>query len=171
MDTEIPSGRTPESPNDGTGRYASRTETNATEHARGTHDAQSATDRATDSVDDAARFAKERAGAMWYDAKESARSKLNEQKDAAADGIGGVAGALRDVSRKNEQTGERNAFAGFTESAADGLDRLSGTLRQKDVSTMLHDMESFARSQPVAFFGLALAAGFLGVRFLKASNP
>jgi hypothetical protein len=27
-----------------------------------------------------------------------------------------------------------------------------------------------ARNQPVAFFGIALAAGFLAVRFLKADN-
>ena len=57
-----------------------------------------------------------------------------------------------------------------TGSAADGLERLSSTLRNKDVSAMLRDMDNFARNQPVAFFGLALAAGFLAVRFLKAGN-
>jgi hypothetical protein len=34
----------------------------------------------------------------------------------------------------------------------------------------LRDLDDFARNQPVAFFGLALAAGFLAVRFLKAGN-
>ena len=168
MDTGIPSGRTTESTTGGASRPASHAAEN-NGLAGGTQSPHS--DGAGDSADHAARFAKERAGALWYDAKESARNKLNEQKDVAADGIGGVAGALRDASRQSEQGGERNAFAGLTESAADSLDRLSGTLRSKDVGTMLHDMESFARSQPVAFFGLALAAGFLGVRFLKASNP
>ena len=46
----------------------------------------------------------------------------------------------------------------------------SDTLRNKDVSAMLRDLDNFARNQPVAFFGLALAAGFLAVRFLKAGN-
>ena len=171
MDTGIPSGRAPESTNGGPGRPASHA-AESNERVSGTQSTGTQSTYGTgDSGDDAASFAKERAGALWYDAKESARNKLNEQKAVAADGIGGVAGALRDASRQREQGGERNAFAGLTESAADGLDRLSGTLRNKDVSTMLHDMESFARSQPVAFFGLALAAGFLGVRFLKASNP
>ena len=35
---------------------------------------------------------------------------------------------------------------------------------------MARDVERFAREQPVAFFGLSLAAGFLAARFLKASN-
>ena len=58
----------------------------------------------------------------------------------------------------------------MTGSAADGLERLSNTLRTKDIGGMLRDMESFARTQPVAFFGLSLAAGFLAVRFLKATE-
>jgi hypothetical protein len=35
---------------------------------------------------------------------------------------------------------------------------------------MLRDMDNFARNQPVAFFGIALAAGFVAVRFLKADR-
>ena len=33
---------------------------------------------------------------------------------------------------------------------------------------MVRELESFARSQPVAFFVCAAAAGFLATRFLKA---
>jgi hypothetical protein len=58
----------------------------------------------------------------------------------------------------------------LTSSAAQGLERISGTLRNKDVSGMLHDMESFARQQPAAFFGLALAAGFITVRLMKSTR-
>lgn len=131
----------------------------------------SGTDSGSSSAGDTAQAAKDKAGELWTDAKETAHAKLNEQKDAAADGIDGVAGALRDASQKGASGNDRDAFAGLTGSAADGLDRLSQTLRSKDVSTMLRDVESFARQQPVAFFGLALAVGFVGVRFLKASNP
>ena len=35
---------------------------------------------------------------------------------------------------------------------------------------MLRDVEHFAHAQPVAFFGMALATGFLAVRFMKASQ-
>ena len=121
---------------------------------------------------DTAEFAKERASALWDDAKESARVKLNEQKDAAAQGIGGVADAMREAARRREAEHlEGDVYSDLGSTAADGLDRLSKTLRSKDVGSMLRDMENFAHQQPVAFFGLALAAGFLGVRFVKASHP
>jgi hypothetical protein len=119
---------------------------------------------------DTTQAVKERAGAIWDDAKEAARSKMNEQKDAAAEGIGEVAGALRDAARRQRGDGAGEPLARLTGSAAEGLDRLSSTLRNKDVGMMLRDLDDFARRQPVAFFGLALAAGFLAVRFLKAGN-
>jgi len=50
------------------------------------------------------------------------------------------------------------------------LERLSGTLRNKDLDGMVRDAESFARRQPLVFFGAAMAAGFLAVRFLKSSS-
>ena len=118
-------------------------------------------------VNEAAQVAKERAHAVWDDAKETTRSKLNEQKDAAAQGIGDVAGALREAAQRRDDS---DGLGRLGASAADGLERLSGALRNKDVGTMLRDVESFARQQPVAFFGLALAAGFLAVRFVKSGE-
>ena len=120
------------------------------------------------SLEDSANMVKDRAGAIFEDAKDAARSKLNEQKDVAADSIDGVAQSLRDAAGRKGQGND--AIAEMTGSAADGLERLSNTLRSKDISGMLRDMESFARNQPVAFFGLSLAAGFLAVRFLKATD-
>jgi len=118
----------------------------------------------------AAQATKERAGALWDDAKEAARTKLNEQKDAAAQGIGQVAGALRNAAHRQNADDASEPVASLTDSAAEGLERLSNTLQGTDVGVMLRDMEGFARSQPVAFFGLALATGFLAARFLKGGN-
>ena len=115
---------------------------------------------------EAAGMARERASSMWNDAKETTRTKLNEQKDVAAQGIGDVAQALRDAARRHEGDG----VARLTSSAADGLERVSGALRNRDVNAMLRDMNGFAREQPVAFFGLAVAAGFLAVRLLRDSS-
>ncbi len=106
--------------------------------------------------------------ALWDDAKGTARSKLNEQKDAAAAGIGDMAETLREAARQRRS--DDDTVARITASAADGLDRFSGALRSKDVSAMLRDIDGFSRRQPVAFFGLALAAGFLAIRFVKASD-
>jgi hypothetical protein len=123
-----------------------------------------------DTAHGAADVVKQRASAIWDDAKEAARTRLSEQKDEAADGLGDVAGALRDAARRQRGDSAGGPMAQLTGSAAEGLERLSSTLRGKDVGSMVRDVESFARNQPVAFFGLAVAAGFLAARFLKASN-
>ena len=103
-------------------------------------------------------------------AKETARSMLGEQQKAAASGLGDFAGALRKVAREMGE-GRQAPMSRMVESAADGLERFSGSLREKDLNGLMRDVEGFARRQPVAFFGAALAAGFLAMRFLKASDP
>jgi hypothetical protein len=114
--------------------------------------------------------AKDQANAIWNDTKDSARSVLNEQQRAAAGGLGEFANALRKVAREMGDRGQAAPMSRMMESAAQGLERFSGSLREKDMSGLVRDVESFARRQPVAFFGAAVAAGFLAVRFLKSSN-
>lgn len=113
----------------------------------------------------------ERPGDVWAEAGRATRSRLNAHKEEAADGLGVVAGALRDAARR-QGAGDSSPppLAHLTGSAADGLERLSSTLRSKDIGGMVRDVQRFARDQPVAFFGLSLAAGFLAARFLKASH-
>lgn len=117
---------------------------------------------------DVAQAAKEQAGAVWSNAKETARSKLTEQQRGAASSLGDLAQALRRAARDLE--GERQGAARMVQWTADGLERVSSTLGSKDLDTMMRDIGSFARNQPVAFFGAAIAAGFLATRFLKASS-
>ena len=95
------------------------------------------------------------------------RQQVDEQKDGTASSLGSFAGALRKAARETQDGGQVNRVA---EWAADGLERVSSTLRNKDMDGMLRDVQSFARQQPVAFFAAALAAGFLASRFLKAGT-
>jgi hypothetical protein len=113
--------------------------------------------------------AADQARSIANDAKETARSMVGEQQKAVASGIGDLAGALRKAAR-DVGDGRRAPMSGMIESAADGLERFSGVLRDKDLNGLMRDVEGFARRQPVAFFGAAVAAGFLAVRFLKSSN-
>jgi hypothetical protein len=117
-----------------------------------------------------AEAVKERAGAVWDDAKQAAQETVREQKDAAADGIGDVAGALRKAADRPRGEASRQSIAQLAGSAAEELERVSRALRSKDPSAMVRDVSEFARREPLAFFGLALATGFLAVRFLKASD-
>jgi len=102
-------------------------------------------------------------------ATEGVRSSLTAQKDNAASNLGSFAGALRKAARESDDGQERTATR-MAEWAADGLERVSSTLRTKDLNGMVRELESFARSQPVAFFVCAAAAGFLATRFLKAGG-
>ncbi len=122
-------------------------------------------------VQQAGQAAKEQASAVWNDTKNSARSVLGGQQEAAASGIGQFAGALRKAAREMGDGGKQAPVSRMIESAADGLERFSGTLRDKDLDGLMRDVESFARRQPVAFFGAAIAAGFLAVRFMKSTTP
>ena len=115
--------------------------------------------------------AKETARNLAKDTKESAFSMLGEQQKAAASGLGDFAGALRKAARDMRGDGKEAPMSRMIESAADGLERFSGSLRDKDLSGVMRDVEGFARRQPVAFFGAAVLAGFVAVRFLKSSSP
>lgn len=108
------------------------------------------------------------AEAIWNDARASVRSTLSEKQHSTAAELQDFANALRGAARSVDQ---RGPVVQAAERAADGLERLSGKLRSKDLDGLIHDVESFARSQPAVFLGMTVAAGFLAVRFLKSSSP
>ena len=118
---------------------------------------------------DVREVARDQADALWSDAKRSARSRMTEQKEVAASGIHDFAAALRAAADRLD--GEQHeGIARFAQTAAGGLDRMSGSLANKDLDTLVRDAERFARRQPLAFFATAAAAGFLAVRFLRSSE-
>lgn len=120
-------------------------------------------------AEQATQAAKAQAGALWQDAKQTTRSKLDEHKHTAASGIGQVASALRTSARELEGK-EQPTVARLAEGAAEGLEKISSRLEDRDLESLVHDAESLARRQPAVFFGAAVAAGFLAVRFMKSSQ-
>jgi hypothetical protein len=126
-----------------------------------------ATSTSTDQLKQAAQATKDQARAVVNDATDAVRSTLTEQKDNAASSLGTFASALRQAARDSGD-GAGAPAAQMADWAAEGLERVSSTLRGKDLRAMGREVESFARSQPVAFFCAAAAAGFLATRFLKA---
>lgn len=107
------------------------------------------------SLQNATQAAKDQAGGML--------------RDATA-GVGEFAGALRNAAKQIDG-GQNPTTARLATQAADALERMSSTLRSKDLDSMLRETERFARSQPALFIGAAALAGFLAVRFLKSSAP
>jgi hypothetical protein len=117
---------------------------------------------------EAAREVKHEAHAAADQAKEQARSAATRQKDAAAQQMGGWAQALRTASDDLQRRGQ-DSTAAYVRQAADGLERASGTVRARDVDELIGSVEDFARRQPVAFLGGAVAAGFGLARFMRSS--
>ena len=104
---------------------------------------------------------------------EQARARLNEivdqQKNAGADRIAGVAKAAHsaagDLDKTNPQLGR------LVRSAADNVDRVAEDVRTRNLGDVLATLADFGRRQPVAFFGGAVVAGFLVARFFKSDAP
>lgn len=113
--------------------------------------------------------AREQAGAMWEEAKEKARSAVDEQQKSTAAQIGDFAGALR-TAAADLQSKQKTTAAQLGQRTADGLEHLADLLRRRDATTLMHDAERFARREPALFLGATVAAGFLAMRFLKSSG-
>lgn len=112
---------------------------------------------------------KDETKAMWHDATDAVRSAAGEQQQAAARGVGNFANALREAARNTD--GGKTMSSRVAHTVADGLDRVSSSLKGRDLYAVVRDVEDFARQQPLVFFGAAVAAGFVAMRFLKSSAP
>lgn len=106
---------------------------------------------------------------LWTDTKRSAQAALDEQQKGLAATVHDFAAAMRSAAHDLESR-DKASTARYAMHAADGMERLSSTLREKDAASMVRGLESFARTQPAMFFGAAFAAGFLAVRFLKSTE-
>jgi hypothetical protein len=116
----------------------------------------------------AAEDAKTALDAASITVKERARTVAEQQKKAGADQIGGVARAIHGAAHEIEQ--EMPHAAGFIHDAAAKLEGAADSLRERSVDDLIRSLNNFARSQPAAFFGGAVLAGFALSRFLKSSS-
>ena len=100
-------------------------------------------------------------------AAESARNMAAEQKDLLVGQMDGVTNALGKAANELEQEGQSGAQ--FARMIADSAERLTSTLRENDLDSMLGKAQDFGRRQPVAFMGAAALLGFAASRFVGAS--
>lgn len=110
------------------------------------------------------------AGEMAGGVKDKAVSSVNERKGTAVQTLGSVAGALRAAATDLRQ-GEGSGLGTYADSAAEQIDKVAGYLREKDLTGLTRDAETFARRHPEVFLGGAFLAGIFAARFLKSSRP
>jgi hypothetical protein len=104
------------------------------------------------------------------EAQKLAESRLDSGKGVVAEGIGSVAGALRNTGDQLRES-PVSGVSGYLGSAADSIQDASKYLENKSVSEVISDVESLARREPLLFLGGSLAVGMLIGRFLKAAAP
>lgn len=101
-------------------------------------------------------------------AKAEARRIAAMQKNAGADRLGEMAGAVHGAARSLEAGMPQ--MATYVHDAAVRLEGAANTLRNRNVEEIVDDVSAFARAQPALFIGGAMLAGFALTRFLKSSS-
>jgi ElaB/YqjD/DUF883 family membrane-anchored ribosome-binding protein len=109
----------------------------------------------------------EEARAQLAQATEKAKGLADEQKQLLVDQLSGVSSALSRVAGELEEQGEGSAR--YVRMVADGAEKLTSSVRYKNIDDMMAMAEDFGRKQPVAFMGAAALLGFVASRFMVAS--
>jgi ElaB/YqjD/DUF883 family membrane-anchored ribosome-binding protein len=116
---------------------------------------------------------KEDVGIFAEKAGTGAKSAASSGKDMAADAVKGLAEAARQMAGKLDdgkpETGNTKA-AEYARKAADGMDRFSDSLKQKDIEEIADDARTAVRNNPAIAVGAAAIIGFALARFLKGSG-
>lgn len=102
-------------------------------------------------------------------ARQKARENLADQKERATSQIDSVTSALHATS-SNLRDEHQDSIAGFVDSAADQLERVSSYVRSRSVGELMDDIQDAARREPALFIGGAAMLGIVGARFLKSSQ-
>jgi hypothetical protein len=130
--------------------------------------------RASDAFDAASEAAREKLDELGKTARDTAdratdtmKEKVGEQQHAGADYAMRFAGNIRRAAKAFER--DTPIAAHTIEMAADYVEDAAEKMRNGSPNDIVDGVTSFARRQPAAFLGLSVLAGFVAVRFLKAS--
>lgn len=117
-------------------------------------------DSARKAFNDTAASFTEQAGAK-------AREYTGQGKDRAVEALGNVAGLVGDAADQvTERLGDQ--YGGYIRQAADAVEGLAGTLRDKDADELFDDARNIVRSSPVIALAAAAAVGFVVARVVKS---
>ena len=106
--------------------------------------------------------------AMGDRAVDRAQELAQEQKAVGAERVEHIAEAMRSSAETLE--GTEKQLADLVGTAAGQLEGFARSLREKDLSALLAEVEDFGRRQPAVFIGAAVALGFGIARVAKAGS-
>ena len=99
-------------------------------------------------------------------AKEQATVYVDRRKDNVAQSVTDLAGSLRESTSSFE---DRPNIRAFVDSAAEGLDQLADSIRERSFADIFNEVEDVVRRRPAAVAAVTIAVGFLAARFIKSS--
>jgi ElaB/YqjD/DUF883 family membrane-anchored ribosome-binding protein len=118
-------------------------------------------------VGDIAGVAVERGRHFLDSAREQATVYVDRRKDDVAQSVADFASSLRESTTSFD---DRPNIRAFVDSAAEGLDQLAGTIRERSFAEIFNQAEDVVRQRPAAVAAVTVAIGFLAARFIKASS-
>jgi L-arabinose isomerase len=105
---------------------------------------------------------------LMDEAQRKAQEVVVARKQAAAEFIHDMSEAVSTTTDVLDRQGHHGT-ASLLKSAAGELDRLSTSMSNREIDSLLHDFRDMAHRKPTLFFGGALLVGFGAARFLSAS--
>lgn len=117
-------------------------------------------------VGDMAGAAVERGRHFIDSAREQAADYADRRKGDVAQSVADFATSLRESTRSFE---ERPNIQAVVDSAADGLEQLADSIRDRSFADFFNDFEDTVRHRPAAVAAVSIAIGFLAARFLKST--
>ncbi|WP_205789865.1 hypothetical protein [Microvirga makkahensis] len=99
-------------------------------------------------------------------AREQATDYADRRKDDIAQSVADFATSLRESTRSFD---ERPNIRAVVDSAADGLEHLADSIRDRSFADIFNDFEDVVRRRPATVAAVSVAVGFLAARFLKST--
>lgn len=131
--------------------------------------AESLASSARDAAWTTSRAVREQASSLAADIGHELSATAEEQKQRGVEAMHGLVRAIHTAADQLDDQSPR--IAHYVRDAAEKVDNLSSNIGNRDVNQLMRSMTDLARSQPMWFFGGAVAAGFALSRFLKSSSP
>ncbi|MBE9606992.1 hypothetical protein IAI18_19180 [Acetobacteraceae bacterium H6797] len=117
--------------------------------------------------DKAAAYDDDKAKNLAGLAAEKARRLAEEGRDSGVARGHGIAQAVRHIAEDLDTS--LPGIARHLRGAADSVDGIADSIKERSVGELVDDVSDFARRQPTAFFGAAILAGFALSRFAKST--
>jgi ElaB/YqjD/DUF883 family membrane-anchored ribosome-binding protein len=99
-------------------------------------------------------------------AREQATDYADRRKDDIAQSVADFATSLRESTHSFD---ERPNIRAVVDSAADGLEQLADTIRERTFADIFNDFEGVVRRRPATVAAVSVAIGFLTARFIKST--